>query len=146
MLCIWWYSKAICIIFGMWEYCLLNHVYIHSFWIIIEATEKFPGVGVFDHLEWTYKWAFEQRFGLERGNFPKMFQKFKYRGGGGCLSFALTGTLIRHLNKILCSKTMYINWPLYSSVTYPKWSKRNRNMKHYCCCPIFCNHKLQSVP
>ena len=27
------------------ECCLLNHVYIHSFWSIIEATEKFPGGG-----------------------------------------------------------------------------------------------------
>ena len=40
-------------------------------------------MGAFDHLEWTYDEAFEQLFGLRRGNFP----------GGGCLSFDLTGTL-----------------------------------------------------
>ena len=27
------------------ECCLLNHIYIHSFRSIIEATEKFPGGG-----------------------------------------------------------------------------------------------------
>ena len=37
----------------------LNHVYIHSFQSIIKATEKFPGVGAFDQLEWTYDGAFE---------------------------------------------------------------------------------------
>ena len=49
---------------------------------IMEATEKFPGVGAFDHMEWTYNGAFEQLFGL---------QKFKCPGGG-YLSFDLTGT------------------------------------------------------
>ena len=38
---------------------VLNHVYIHSFRSIIKATEKFPGDGAFDHLEWTYDGAFE---------------------------------------------------------------------------------------
>ena len=32
------------------ECCLLNHIYIHSFRSIIKATEKFTGVGAFDHL------------------------------------------------------------------------------------------------
>ena len=74
---------------------VLNHVYIHSFRSIIKATEKFPGVGAFDHLEWTYDGAFEQLFGLGRMEFSKIFQKFKCPGGcpEGCLSFDLTGTL-----------------------------------------------------
>ena len=55
--------------------CLLNHVYIHSFRSIIEATEKFPGGGAFDHLEWTYDEAFEQLFGLGRGEFAQKFFK-----------------------------------------------------------------------
>ena len=54
---------------------LLNHVYIHSFRSIIKATEKFPGVGAFDHLEWTYDGAFEQLFGLGRGEFEQKFSK-----------------------------------------------------------------------
>ena len=61
----------------MQECCLLNHVYIHSFRSIpvIKTTEKFPGVGVFDHLEWTYDGAFEQLFGLGRGEFEQKFSK-----------------------------------------------------------------------
>ena len=53
----------------------LNHVYIHSFWSIIKTTEKFPGVGAFDHLEWTYDGAYEQLFGLGRGEFEQKFSK-----------------------------------------------------------------------
>ena len=45
LLCIWRYSRTICIIFGTEECCLLNLVNIHSFRSIIEATEKFPGGG-----------------------------------------------------------------------------------------------------
>ena len=47
----------------------------------MEATEKFPGVGAFDHLEWTYNGAFEQLFGLERGEFSKHFPKIQMPGG-----------------------------------------------------------------
>ena len=67
--------------------CLINHVYIHSFRSIIKATGKFPGVGAFDHLEWTYDGAFEQLFGLGRGEFEQKFSKnSNARGlpGGGC--------------------------------------------------------------
>ena len=74
-----------------------NHIiiYILSFRSIIEATVKCPGVGAFDHLEWTYDGAFEQLFGLGRGEFSKNFPKIQMPGGcpgGGCLSFDLTGT------------------------------------------------------
>ena len=41
----------------------------------IEATVKCPGVGVFDHLEWTYNGAFEQLFGLGTGEFEQKFSK-----------------------------------------------------------------------
>ena len=54
-------------------------------------------MGAFDHLEWTYVGAFEQLFGLGRGEFEENFSKnSNARGvarGGGCLSFDLTGTL-----------------------------------------------------
>ena len=59
----------------MLECCLLNYVYIHSFRSIIKATEKFPGVGAFDRLEWTYDGAFEQLFGLGSGEFDQKFSK-----------------------------------------------------------------------
>ena len=60
---------------------VLNHVYIHSFRSIIKATEKFPGEGAFDHLEWTYDGAFEQLFGLGRGEFEqKVCKKYKCPG------------------------------------------------------------------
>ena len=72
--------------------CLINHVYMHSFRSIIEATEKlksnliiFAGVG-----------AFEQLFGPVRGEFEQRFsKKLNARGvaRGGCCSFDLTGTL-----------------------------------------------------
>ena len=42
---------------------------------IIKATEKFPGSGAFDHLEWTYDGAFEQLFGLGRGELEQKFSK-----------------------------------------------------------------------
>ena len=71
LLCIWRYSRTICVISGMQECCLLNHVYIHSFRSIIEAAEKFPGGGGI----WT---AFRPR---EEGIWTKIFQKFKCPGG-----------------------------------------------------------------
>ena len=49
---------------------------------------RFPGVGAFDHLEWTYDGAFEQLFGLGRGEFEqKFFKNSNARGGcpGGML-------------------------------------------------------------
>ena len=57
------------------------------------------GVEVFDHLEWTYNGAFEQLFGLGKGEFEQKFSKNSNAQGGGeglpggCLSFDLTGTL-----------------------------------------------------
>ena len=96
LFCIWRYSRAIYIIFGMYECCLLNHVYIHSFRSIIKATEKFPGGGDIwsPGMDlWCGIWtAFRPREG-------RIFQKFSKnsnaRGlpGGGCWSFDLTGTL-----------------------------------------------------
>ena len=47
----------------------------------MKATEKFPGGGAFDHLEWTYDGAFEQLFGLGRGNLNKNFPKIQMPGG-----------------------------------------------------------------
>ena len=47
-----------------------------------------PGMGAFDHLEWTYDGAFEQLFGLGRGEFEQKFSKnSNARGlpGGGML-------------------------------------------------------------
>ena len=58
-------------------------------------------MGAFDHLEWTYDGAFEQLFGLGRGQFEQKFSKnSNARGaarGGGCWSFDLTGTLVTKL-------------------------------------------------
>ena len=48
----------------------------------------------FDHLEWTYNGAFEQLFGPGREEFSKNFPKIQITEGG-CLSFDLTGTLLR---------------------------------------------------
>ena len=47
----------------------------------LKATEKFSGGGAFDHLEWTYDGAFEQLFGLGRGEFCKNFPKIQMPGG-----------------------------------------------------------------
>ena len=52
-------------------------------------------MGAFDHLEWTYHGAFEQFFGIERGEFEQKFSKNSNARGvaqGGYLSFDLTGT------------------------------------------------------
>ena len=35
----------------------------------------FPGLGAFDQLKWTYDEAFEQFFGLGRGEFEQQFSK-----------------------------------------------------------------------
>ena len=55
-----------------------------------------PGVGAFDHLEWTTDGAFKQLFDLAgTGNLNKNFPKIQMPGvcpGGGYLSFDLTGT------------------------------------------------------
>ena len=37
--------------------------------------KSFPGLGAFDHLEWTYDGALEQLFGLVRGEFEQKFSK-----------------------------------------------------------------------
>ena len=56
---------------------------------MIEATEKFPRGGAFDHLELTYDGAFGQLFSLGRGEFEQKFSKnsnargFARWGGGG---------------------------------------------------------------
>ena len=60
----------------------LNHVYIHSFRSIIKATEKFPRGGGNCNLEWTYDEAFEQLFGLGRGEFEQKFSKNSNARGG----------------------------------------------------------------
>ena len=39
-------------------------------------------MGSFDHLEWTYDGAFEQLFGLERGEFEQKFSKNSNARGG----------------------------------------------------------------
>ena len=46
-----------------------------------ELLESFPGVGAFDHLEWTYNGAFEQLFGLGRAEFEQKFSKNSNAGG-----------------------------------------------------------------
>ena len=53
-------------------------------------------MGAFDHLEWTYDEAFEQLFGLRSKEFEQKLSKNSNAsgGGGGCLSFDLTGTLL----------------------------------------------------
>ena len=38
-------------------------------------------MGAFDYLEWTYDGAFEQLFGLGRGNLNKNFPKIQMPGG-----------------------------------------------------------------
>ena len=38
-------------------------------------------MGTFDHLEWTYDGAFEQLFGLGRGEFEQKFSKNSNPGG-----------------------------------------------------------------
>ena len=50
--------------------------------------KSFPGVGAVDHLEWTYDGAFEQLFGLGRGEFKQNSSKNSnargvHQGGGG---------------------------------------------------------------
>ena len=37
--------------------------------------KSFPGVGTFDHLQWIYDGAFEQLFGLGRGECEQKFSK-----------------------------------------------------------------------
>ena len=43
--------------------------------------KSFPGMGAFDYLEWIYDGAFEQLFGLGRGEFEQKFCK-KYKCPG----------------------------------------------------------------
>ena len=76
--------------------CLSNHVYIHSFRSIKEATEKFLGGWGIWSLQWTSNGAFEQLFGFVRGEFEQKFSKNLNAWGlprGRCLIFDLTSTL-----------------------------------------------------
>ena len=62
---------------------------------MFKLLKSFPGMGAFDHLEWTYDGAFEQLFSLGSGEFSKNSDgRGVARGGGGCLSFDLTDTLL----------------------------------------------------
>ena len=47
----------------------------------MELLKSFPGVGAFDHLEWTYDGAFEQLFGLAGGEFEQKFSKISNAQG-----------------------------------------------------------------
>ena len=47
------------------------------------SPKSFPGGGAFDHLEWTYDGAFEQFFGLGRGEFEQRFSKNSNAREGG---------------------------------------------------------------
>ena len=65
--------------------------------------KSFPWMRAFDHLECTYDGAFEQLFGLGRGEFEQKFSKnSNARGlpGGGCWSFDLTGTLLKGRSEV----------------------------------------------
>ena len=76
--------------------CLLNHVYIHSFRSIKEATEKFPGGGGISTPAMDLKWGIWIAFRSREGEFEQTFSKNSNARGlqlGGCLSFDLTGTL-----------------------------------------------------
>ena len=87
----WLKSKGLhklCSVFeGIQEpFALSSAQLLQSFRSIIEATEKFPGAGAFDHLEWNYNGAFEQLFGLGRGKFGlvhKRPQGGDHKGGHG---------------------------------------------------------------
>ena len=65
----------------------------------MKQRKTFEGVGAFDHLEWTYDGAFEQLFGLGRGNLNENFPKIQMPGGfpGGMfkLRFDLYITIIK---------------------------------------------------
>ena len=63
--------------------------------------KSFPGVGAFDHLEWTYNGAFEQLFSLERGEFSKNFRKIQCPGGGGGMFKLRFDWYIKHKRKSL---------------------------------------------
>ena len=74
---------------------VLHHVYIHSF------RKRLPGVGAFDHLEWTYDGAFEQLFGLGRGEFEQKFcEKYKCPGvaRGGMLKLRFDWYITSNVN------------------------------------------------
>ena len=57
---------------------VLNHVPEHN-----KSYRKVSRGGAFDHLEWTYDGAFEQLFGLGRGEFEQKFSK-NSNARGGC--------------------------------------------------------------
>ena len=59
----------------------INHVYRHSFRSIIKATEKFPGVGAFDHLGHLNSFSASGGGKLNK-NFPKIQMSGGLPGGG----------------------------------------------------------------
>ena len=81
LLCIWRYWRTICIIFSMYQCCLLNHVYLHSFRSIIEATEKFPGVGHLITWNGAMMGHLNSFLASGWGKFSKNFPKIQMPGG-----------------------------------------------------------------
>ena len=83
-------------------------------------------MGAFVHLEWTYDGAFEQLFGLGRGEFSKNFPKIQMPGGlsgGGMLKLRFdwyVTTTVKHLKVPLCILKFVLlpNWH-----KFPNWQK-----------------------
>ena len=84
-------------------------ILLHSFRSIIEATENFPGLGAFDHLEWTYDGTFEQFFGFGRGNLNKNIPKTQMPGGlpGGIFKLRFDWYITVCLQAEKCWKNEY---------------------------------------
>jgi len=89
------------VVFGV---VYLNHVYIHGFRSVIEATGKlkqwsgtFPWKEAFDCLKWTYDEALQRLFGLGKGICAKMFQNSNAWGVAqeGDADVDLTGTQVQ---------------------------------------------------
>ena len=139
LFCIWRYSRTIYIIFGMFECCLLNHIYIHSFRSIIKATvpKSFPGVGAFDHLEWTYDGAFEQLFGLGRGEFEQNFSKTSNARGVAAGDVEATIWLVHwpHWPRISSILHLFLRYPLSCFSLQDLWKRfpfvLHQNLGHF---------------
>ena len=98
-------------------------------------------MGAFDHLEWTYDGAFEQLFGLGRGEFSKNFPKIQMHRGlpGGYWSFDLTGTLsaeypdylwcscsVEHFDHTSCTSLSFAELEFLFSIPLQRFTNQTR--------------------
>ena len=124
-----WKARA-CTSFALYLKVFKNHLYylwhvrvlsikpcLHT--QLTKLLKSFPGVGAFDHLEWTYDGAFEQLSGLGRGNLNKNFPIIQMPWGlpGGMFKLRFDWYITSRGSKVLLN-VVKSKFRIYSSFRF----------------------------